>query len=63
MQLVFSQDYMKIVAKEPKDLNNVPKPKYILDTYQITKIARGHETDYFKKSKKLFHASKPMHIK
>lgn len=58
MQLVFSPDYMKIIAKEPKEIGNVPKPKYVIDTSQITRVAIGHETEYFKKSKKLFQASK-----
>ena len=53
MQLIFSQDLMKVSAKKIKS-NLPPKPKYIIDTPTIKKILKGHGTDAFKKSKGLF---------
>ena len=53
MQLIFSQDLMKVSGKKIKS-NLPPKPKYIIDTPTIKKILKGHGTDAFKKSKGLF---------
>ena len=53
MQLIFTQDLMKVSAKKLKS-NLPPKPKYIIDTLTIKKILKGHGTDAFKKSKGLF---------
>ena len=53
MQLIFSQDLMKVSAKKLKS-TLPPKPKYIIDTITIKKILKGHGTDAFKKSKGLF---------
>ena len=61
MQLIFSQDLMKVSAKKPKS-NLPPKPKYIIDTPTIKKILKGHGTDAFKKSKGLFRKIPPPEI-
>ena len=53
MQLTFSQDLLKITAKKIKS-NLPPKPKYVIETAQIKQIVKGHGTDAFKKSKRLF---------
>jgi hypothetical protein len=53
MQLIFTQDLMKVSGKKLKS-NLPPKPKYIIDTLTIKKILKGHGTDAFKKSKGLF---------
>ena len=53
MQLIFTQDLMKVSAKKIKS-NLPPKPKYIIDTPTIKKVLKGHGTDAFKKSKGLF---------
>ena len=53
MQLMFSQDLLKISAKKIKS-NLPPKPKYIIETKQIKQIIKGHGTDAFKKSKGFF---------
>lgn len=53
MQLLFSQDLMKVSAKKIKS-TLPPKPKYIINTPTIKKILKGHGTDAFKKSKGLF---------
>ena len=61
MQLIFSQDLMKVSAKKIKS-NLPPKPKYIIDTPTIKKILKGHGTDAFKKSKGLFRKIPPPEI-
>ena len=53
MQLIFTQDLMRVSAKKIKS-NLPPKPKYIIDTLTIKKVLKGHGTDAFKKSKGLF---------
>ena len=53
MQLIFSQDLMKVSLKKIKS-DLPPKPKYIIDTITIKKILKGHGTDAFKKSTGLF---------
>ena len=53
MQLMFSQDLLKITAKKIKS-NLPPKPKYVIETSQIKQIVKGHGTDAFKKSKGIF---------
>jgi hypothetical protein len=53
MQLIFSQDLMKVSLKKVKS-DLPPKPKYIIDTITIKKILKGHGSDAFKKSKGLF---------
>jgi hypothetical protein len=53
MQLIFSQDLMKVSGKKLKS-SLPPKPKYIIDTLTIKKILKGYGTDAFKKSKGLF---------
>ena len=50
MQLIFSQDLMKVSLKKVKS-DLPPKPKYIIDTITIKKILQGHGSDAFKKSK------------
>ena len=53
MQLIFSQDLMKVSAKKLKS-NLPPKPKYIIDTPTIKKILKVYGTDAFKKSRGMF---------
>ena len=61
MQLIFSQDLMKVSAKKVKS-TLPPKPKYIIDTQMIKKVLKGHGTDVFKKSKRLFRKIPPPEI-
>ena len=58
MQLIFSQDLMKVSAKKLKS-NLPPKPKYIIDTPTIKKVIGGHGTDAFKKCGGLFRRKIP----
>jgi hypothetical protein len=53
MQLIFSQDLMKVSLKKVKS-DLPPKPKYIIETITIKKILKGHGSDAFKKTKGLF---------
>ena len=61
MQLIFSQDLMKISAKKLKS-NLPPKPKYIIDTITVKKVLKGHGTEAFKKSKGMFRKIPPPEI-
>ena len=61
MQLIFSQDLMKVSAKKIKS-NLPPKPKYIIDTLTIKKVLKGHGTDAFQKSKGMFRKVPPQEI-
>ncbi len=53
MQLMFSQDLLKVYCKKLKT-NLPPKPKYVIETCQIVKATKGHGTEVFKKTKGLF---------
>jgi hypothetical protein len=61
MQLIFSQDLMKVSAKKVKS-TLPPKQKYVIETHTIKKILKGHGTDAFKKSKGLFRKIPPPEI-
>ena len=52
-QLMFTQDLLKVQAKLIKS-NYPPKPKYVIETNNIKAIIKGHGTDAFKKSRRLF---------
>jgi hypothetical protein len=57
MHLSITQDLLKISGKKPKS-KLPPKPKYVIDTYNIKQIIKGHGTEAFKKSKGIFRGSK-----
>ena len=56
MQLLFSQDLLKVHAKLIKS-NLPPKPKYVIETNNIKAILKGYGTDAFKKSGGLFRSA------
>jgi hypothetical protein len=53
MQLICSQDLMKISAKKLKS-KEPPEPKYTIDIPSIKKVLKGYGTDAFQKSKGIF---------
>ena len=54
--LLFSPDFLKIIAKDVK--GNVPtKQKYIINTKNIKSVIKGYGTDAFKKCKRLFRST------
>ena len=56
MQLICSQDLMKISAKKLKS-KEPPEPKYTIDIPSIKKVLKGYGTDAFQKSKGIFRRS------
>ena len=51
--LYFTQDFLKVIAKNVKS-NLPPKQKYIIETVYITSVVKGYGTDVFKKSKRFY---------
>lgn len=56
MQLMFSQDLLKVYCKKLK-VNLPPKPKYLIETPHIVKTVKGHGTEIFKKTKGVFRSA------
>lgn len=56
MQLMFSQDLLKVYCKKLK-ANLPPKSKYLIETPHIVKTIKGHGTEIFKKTKGVFRSA------